>query len=155
MGRQHCTYIVGGFMSYGRTMTVSGCLELWDLITTTHLNLSGSLAKPPLIWTHWGRVTDICVVNLTIIGSDNGLSPVRRGPITWTNVGILLIGTLGTHLGEMLIEIQTLSVTKIHLKMSSGKWRPFCLGLNVDVMTYHCSNFLLLIRRYGSWTRNC
>ena len=28
--------------------------------------------------THWGRVTHICVVDLTIIGSDNGLSPGRR-----------------------------------------------------------------------------
>ena len=38
--------------------------------------------------THWGRVTHICVGNLTIIGSDNGLSPGRRQAITWTNVGI-------------------------------------------------------------------
>ena len=28
--------------------------------------------------THWGRVTHICVDKLTIIGSDNGLSPGRR-----------------------------------------------------------------------------
>ena len=28
--------------------------------------------------THWGRVTHICVNKLTIIGSDNGLSPGRR-----------------------------------------------------------------------------
>ena len=28
--------------------------------------------------THWGWVTYICVSNLTIIGSDNGLSPGRR-----------------------------------------------------------------------------
>ena len=28
--------------------------------------------------THWGRVTHICVSKLTIIGSDNGLSPGRR-----------------------------------------------------------------------------
>ena len=34
----------------------------------------------------------------------------------------------------MLITIQTFSFTKIHLKMSSGKWRLFCLGLNV--LTY-------------------
>ena len=27
--------------------------------------------------THWGRVMHICIVNLTIIGSDNGLSPGR------------------------------------------------------------------------------
>ena len=81
--------------------------------------------------THWGLVTHICVGNLTIIGSDNGLAPGRRQDITWTNVGILLIGPLGTNFSEMLIEIHTFSFKKIHLKMSSGQWRPFCLGLNV------------------------
>ena len=54
-----------------------------------------------------------------------------RQAITWTNVGILLIGPLGTNFSEMLIEIHIFSFKKIHLKMSSGKWRPFCLGLNV------------------------
>ena len=39
--------------------------------------------------THWGRVTHICVSKLTIIGSDNGLSPDRRQAITWTNAGLL------------------------------------------------------------------
>ena len=85
--------------------------------------------------THWGRVTHICVGNLTIIGSDNGLSPDRRQAITWTNVGILLIGPLGTNFSEMLIEIRTFSFKKIHLKMSSGKCRPFCLGLNVFMLS--------------------
>ena len=79
--------------------------------------------------THWGRVTHI--YKLTIIGSDNGLSPGRRQAITWTNVGILLIGPLGTNFNETSIEIHTFSFKKIHLKLSSGKWRPFCLGLNV------------------------
>ena len=82
-------------------------------------------------FTHWGRVTHICVDNLTIIGSDNGLTPVRRQAITWTNVGILLIGPLGTNFSEMLIEIHTFSFKKMHLKMSSAKWRSFCLGLKV------------------------
>ena len=50
--------------------------------------------------THWGRVTHICVSQLTIIGSDNGLSPGRRQAIIWTNAGILLIGPLGTNLSE-------------------------------------------------------
>ena len=59
--------------------------------------------------THWGWVTHKCVGNLTIIGSDNGLSPGRRQAITWTNAGILLIGTLGTNFSEMLIEIHTFS----------------------------------------------
>ena len=63
--------------------------------------------------THWGWVTHICVGNLTIIGSDNGLSPGRRQAIIWTSVGILLIGPLGTNFSEI----------------------PFCLGLNVLIST--------------------
>ena len=62
--------------------------------------------------TQWGRVTHICVGNLTIIGSDNGWSPGRHQAITWTNVGILLIGPLGTNFSEMLIEIYTFSSRK-------------------------------------------
>ena len=46
--------------------------------------------------THWGWVTHICVGNLTIIGSENGLSPGRRQVSIWTNAGILLIGPSGT-----------------------------------------------------------
>ena len=76
-------------------------------------------------------MTHICVGNLTIIVSDNGLSPYRRQAIIWTNAGILLIGPLGTNVGEILIEILTLSFKKMHLKVSSAKRRPFCLGLNV------------------------
>ena len=57
--------------------------------------------------THWGRVTHIGVVKLTIIGSDNGLSPGRRQAIIWTNAGILLIGPLETNFIEILIGIQT------------------------------------------------
>ena len=81
--------------------------------------------------THWGRVTYICVSKLTIIVSDNGLSPGRRQAIIWNNDGILLIWPLGTNFGEILIEIRIFSFKKMYLKVSSGKWRPFCLGLNV------------------------
>ena len=81
--------------------------------------------------THWGRVTHICVSNLTTIGSVNGLSPGRRQAITWTNAGILLIRPLGTTFSEILIEISTFSFKEMRLKMSSGKRWPFCLGLNV------------------------
>ena len=86
--------------------------------------------------THWGRVTHICVGKLTIIGSDKGLSPGRRQAIIWTNAGILLIGPLGTNFSEILIAIQTFSLKKMHLKMLSGKCRPFCLGLNVLKPSY-------------------
>ena len=42
---------------------------------------------------HWGRVTYICVSKLTLVGSDNGLSPCRRQAIIWANAGIWLIRT--------------------------------------------------------------
>ena len=75
--------------------------------------------------THWGRVTHICVSKLTIIGSDNGLSPGRRQAIIWTNAGILLIVPLGTNFSEILINILTFSFAKMHLKVSLAKWRHF------------------------------
>ena len=81
--------------------------------------------------THWDRVTHIYVSELTIIGSDNGLSPGRRQAIIWNNAGLLLIEPLGTNFSEIAIGIQAFSFKKMHLNMSSVKWRPFCLGLNV------------------------
>ena len=73
--------------------------------------------------THWGWVTHICVSRLTIIGSDNGLSPSRHQIIIWTNVGILLIWPLGTNFSEISIKIQIYSFKKMHLIMSSAKGR--------------------------------
>ena len=84
-----------------------------------------------LTLTHWGRVTHVYVSKLTIIGSDNGLSPGRRQAIIWTSAGILLIGPLGTNFSEILSKIHTFSFRKMNLKTMSAKWRPFCLGLNV------------------------
>ena len=60
--------------------------------------------------THWGRVTHICVGNLAVIGSDNGLSPGRRQAIIWTNNGMLLIGPLGTNFSEISIEYSNIFI---------------------------------------------
>ena len=76
--------------------------------------------------THCGRVAHLSVGNLTIIGSDNGLSPCRFQAIFYTNAGILLIGPIGTNLSEILIEILIFSFKK----MSSAKWWAFCLSHN-------------------------
>ena len=97
--------------------------------------------------THWGRMPHICVSKLTIIGSDNDLSPGRCQVIIWTNAGLLSIDTLRTNFSEILSEIYTFSLKKMHLKMSSAKWRPLCLGLSVSTQ-YHTR--ILLRRRHGS-----
>ena len=96
--------------------------------------------------THWGRVTHICVGNLTIIGSDNGLSPGRRQAIIWTNAGILLIGPWGTNFSDILIGIQTFSFKKLLVKMSSAKWRLFRFGLNVLKLNR--------VNKRGHWSHN-
>ena len=98
-------------------------------------------------------MTHLCVGKSTIIGSDNGLSPGRRQAIIWTNAGILLIEPVGTNFSEILIGIQIFSFTKMRLKMSSAKWRPFCLGLNVITASYsevHRKHLGLHV--YWSWS---
>ena len=67
--------------------------------------------------------------------------------IIWTSAGISLFGTLGTNFSEVLSKIHIFSFKKMHLKMSSAKWRQFCPGLNVlnklwDIITHPCLNTL-------------
>ena len=67
-----------------------------------------------------------CVGNLTIIGSDNGLSPGQCQAIIWTNTGILLIGPLGTNFSEILIEIYAFE--NALWKMVAISSRPQCVN---------------------------
>ena len=72
-------------------MLVKGAKEaLWIIVFYNTVNL-----------THWGRVTHICVSELTNIGSDNGLSSGRRQAIIWNNAGLLLNEPLGTNFSEI------------------------------------------------------
>ena len=83
------------------------------------------------VLTHWGLVTQ-WVSKLIVIGSDNGLSPRKCKAIIWINARMLLIQPFR----EILIEIRIFSLKKMHLKMSSAKCRPFCLGLNVLIKCF-------------------
>ena len=101
-------------------------LTLWGQVM--HICVSKLMMMMILFATKWKGLRE---AGLTIIGSDNGLLPGQHQAIIWTNTGILLIGPLGTNFNEILIKIHTFSLTKIHLKMSYGKWQPFCQSLNV------------------------
>ena len=91
--------------------------ELWQSLTLTSKGdpnpYPAKLTKPvsitPLPLTNWSRVTHICSSKLTVIGSDDGLSPGGHQAIIWTKAGILLIGLLGTNFGEISIPIYTFS----------------------------------------------
>ena len=64
-----------------------------------------------------------------IIGSDNGMSPGRCEYLNqcWNIVN----WTPRNKFQWNRIKVHSFSLKKMHLNMSSEKWRPFCLGLSV------------------------
>ena len=82
--------------------------------------------------THWGRMTHICVDNLTTNASDNGFSPDRRQAIIWTSAGILFIRPLGTNFSDTWIETHIFSLKNafenVVWKMSAILFRPQCVN---------------------------
>ena len=89
----------------------------------------------------------ICVSKLTIIGSDNGLSPDRHQAMIWTDDGILLIGPLGTSFSEILIEIHAFFIQEnafenVVWKMAAILFQPQCVNhgnLFMAVINFHAS----------------
>ena len=117
--------------SFGRICFILYCTKGAILLIYLCLCLFSSTFNLWHTLTHWGRVTHIYISRLNIIGSNNGLSHGRRQAIIRTNAGILSNWPLGANFSEMLIEIYAFSFKKMHVKMSSAKRWPFCLGLNV------------------------
>ena len=121
----------------------------WDCVKT---------CDPYDLLTHWGRVTLLYVSKLTIIGSDNGLSPDRRQAIIWTNPGLLLIEPLGTNFSETLMEIRTFSFKKMRMKVSSKiirisprefvtnqSYDAYCTSYHVQIRTSSIIKMMILI----------
>ena len=77
----------------------------------------------------WCRI--YASVNWVIIGSGNGLSPVWRQAITWTNAGLLSVGLLGKKSVNFESEFYYFHSRKCIWKCLLAKWRPSCLGFNV------------------------
>ena len=89
------------------------------------LNLKYSLSL-----THWGRVTHICVDNLSIIGSDNGSNIVN-----WT-----LRNNLHGNLNQnSCVFIHENAFENVVWKMVAILSRPQCV--NVCVLSRKCSDF--------------
>ena len=110
-------------------------ITLWGIQLTMSVCIKSKLYR--LILTHWREVTHICVVRLTNIASDNGLSLGRSQAIIWTNYGTLLIWPLRTIFHELLTKIPICYLKKTPLKMSLGNLRPFCLCISVLIGAFH------------------
>ena len=82
------------------------CYSLFSFVWLTHFLL---------VWHIYPSV------NWVSIGSNNGLSPIRRQRHCLNKCWLLSSWPLRTNLSEIWIEIQSFSFMKMHLKMSSAK----------------------------------
>ena len=93
--------------------------------------------------THLPLEPCICAsLDMVSIASYIILSHVRTQDIIETNAELLPIRPLGTNFSEILIKIQY-PFTRMHLKIASAKWRPFC-PRGDDLMSFMKSTFPVL-----------
>ena len=98
--------------------------------------------------THWGRVTHICVSQLTIIASDNGLSTGRCQAIIRNNAGLWSIETLATNFNKIGSKIQPWNELEIVVcKMAANLSQPqyvkwiICLIIRLEEPTAYFTHF--------------
>ena len=114
-----------------------------------------SLYDDHVFLTHCDRVTYICFSNLTVIGSDNVLSPSRCQDIIWANAGILLNGqTSGTFIYFHSIKCIW---KKCVCKMAAIMSRPQCIKIwichtTMDITSGVDITFIIFID-YKFWRR--
>ena len=77
-----------------------------DNVSVDILAPNGVKSPAGTVLTYFRSCTGLAFEEVTHWGWDNGLSPGRRQAIIWTNVGISLIGPLGTNFSEILHEIE-------------------------------------------------
>ena len=135
-----------------RWTTTTLLLTQWGRVTHTflsNLNIIGSdngllpdrhqtvnWTDAGILLTHWGRATHICVGKLTIIGSDNGLSPAWTAPSHYLNQYWNAVNwTVRKKLQWNFNRNSNIFIQEMDLKISSAKWRPFCLGPNELIRT--------------------
>ena len=102
--------------------------------------------------THWGWVMHICISNLTIIGSDNGLAPGWHQAIIWTIAGKLLIGPLGKNFSEILIELIFFQENTLAAIFSRPQFVNFRNSNNIVFCWIWKSNYMMLGLTH--WGRN-
>ena len=76
-----------------------------------------------------------------IIGSDTGLSHVGSQVMIWTTVSTLLIGRVS----GIWVKMQQFSSTKMHLKITPGKWQF------MGVLIYWCTCLYTWLRVSCEW----
>ena len=135
------TFILGQFHEMPQPSIPKICLKITCLIF--HSNFPGANEL-----THWGWVMHIFLSKLTIIGSDNGLSPSWCQAIIWTDAGILLIGLLDIVDWILRNKLQWNQSKCIHFHSRKCIWK--CLENSIHfVLVSMCSDKLSFKIRHG------
>ena len=118
------------------------CLVIWSK-SSDILKKSSDISIQLFMVKFWDDQT-ICLMILNKSSDilQNHLQCLMGRWLLWT---LLLTELSGTKFSEILIEIHTFSFKEMHLKMSA-KWRPFCLGLNVNVLRSLCHQWPISLR---------
>ena len=102
-------------------LIISGVISRIDIFSISHEITLRWMQQSPIndefleaMWRIYALPT------FAIIGSDNGLSPVQRQAIIWTNAVLWPIGPLGANFSQIEFEVQIFSFKKMPFKMSSG-----------------------------------
>ena len=140
------------FVSGGIIMNCTISKELYncqyfnDCKQEIHLKLTFAhfckFCTRPLTY-HLGRVVYICVNKLWYHW-------FRNQTTIWINTDLFSVGTLGTNLSEISTKIQTFTSNYLHL-MSSAKWWPFCLTLNVLIKYGNICHKTKMIYSHHTW----
>ena len=151
----HWMEISSGRLSWSSLETLkASCDVLSDDLGDHPVSVYCNSLRPDDALIDWGRVTHICVSELTIIGSDNGLSPGRRQAIIWNNAGLLLIEPFRNKLQWNFTRnsntfIQENALEHVVCEMASILSRPQCVNLSVHVFDIFRS--VLYVRPVCVW----
>ena len=100
------------------TMVWIFCFNTWFYVLFTFVNAHCALIH----WHGWRRMAS----NISILVQQRGWC-LSSQAITWTSDDSLSI----THFEETCFGNQNVSIQKVHLETSAGRWRSFYPGLNM------------------------
>ena len=127
--------------------------ELFVYITSTRVDLYSH----QILLTHWGRVRHICVSKITIIGSDNGLSPPSHYlNQCWDIVNLTLKNKLQWNIHwHSYISIQENAFENVVCEMSAILSRPQCVNTLVGERSGCYLKLVIFNPYHGYFLWNC
>ena len=126
-----------------RVISIERSLDAYIILFRNHdyfIQHSCLLTKETELLQSWVSVNCICgcyrrLTHLPLVPhlrfSELGqhcFSISRRQVVTWINDVLFSTGPLGTNFSRIGIKILNFSLMKMHLDLSSAKWRSFCPG---------------------------